>query len=175
MTMTDAVSTPIKLLTRELLDTLQATAAQSPRRRANHNLHPELEDPVQRFFNAMALDTYVRPHRHRTPPRWELFLVLQGDVAVLTFDDQGRVTGRTELQAGGPVFGIELPEGQWHALVALEPASLFELKPGPYNSVTDKDFAQWAPAEGQQPDCTNFVQWYRGAEPGQLAPPLSGA
>ena len=62
---------------------MAATAADSPRLRANHNIHPVLEDPVQRFFNAMQPGTYVRPHRHSTPPRWELFVVLRGALALL--------------------------------------------------------------------------------------------
>ena len=68
----------MKLLDNATLTELLATAAASPRRRANHNIHPLLEGPVQRFFNAMQPGTYVRPHRHSTPPRWELFVVLRG-------------------------------------------------------------------------------------------------
>jgi cupin fold WbuC family metalloprotein len=60
----------MKLLDNATLTELLATAADSPRRRANHNIHPVLEDPVQRFFNAMQPGTYVRPHRHSMPPRW---------------------------------------------------------------------------------------------------------
>ena len=38
-------------------------AANSPRRRKNHNLHQE-SDLVQRFLNVLQPGTYVRPHRH---------------------------------------------------------------------------------------------------------------
>lgn len=152
-----------------LLDTLANTAATSVRRRANHNIHPSLDAPVQRFFNALEPDTYVRPHRHRTPPRWELFLVLRGRLALLTFDADGRVIGREELCATGPVFGGEVPEDTWHALVALEPTIVFELKEGPYHALYDKDFATWAPAEGA-PVCGVLVEWYRQAQPGELPP-----
>lgn len=152
-----------------LLDTLANTAANSVRRRANHNIHPGLDAPVQRFFNALEPDTYVRPHRHCTPPRWELFLVLRGHLALLTFDADGRVIGREELCAAGPVFGVEMPEDTWHALVALEPTIIFELKEGPYHALSDKDFATWAPSEGA-PACSVLVEWYRHAQPGDLPP-----
>ena len=160
----------MKLLDSNTLRALLATAGASPRLRANHNLHPRLEDPVQRFFNAMLPGTYVRPHRHSTPPRWELFLVLRGRLALLVFDDAGRVEDRQELSAEGPVFGAEVEAGRWHTLLALQPAVLFELKQGPYSALTDKDFASWAPAEGEALS-EAMVRWYGQARIGESAPP----
>jgi cupin fold WbuC family metalloprotein len=159
----------MKLLDETTTSALLAAAGESPRRRANHNLHPVLEDPVQRFFNAMQPGTYVRPHRHSTPPRWELFLVLRGAVAVLLFDDHGRVEERQELDATGPVFGVEVEAGRWHTLVALQPSVLFEMKQGPYRALTDKDFAVWAPSEGD-PACASMVRWYLRAGIGDRVP-----
>jgi cupin fold WbuC family metalloprotein len=144
-------------------------AAASARRRANYNIHPTLDDPVQRFFNAMHPGTYVRPHRHTTPLRWEMFLVLKGRLAVLQFDGVGRVVERQELVAGGPVFGAELEAGCWHTLVVLEPALVFELKEGPYSAMSDKDFARWAPAEGDA-GCEQVVSWYETAGKGDPFP-----
>jgi len=158
----------MKLLNNELTSELLAAALRSDRLRTNYNIHPSLNDPVQRFFNAMQPGTYVRPHRHSTPPRWELFLALKGAVAILLFDDQGRVEDRQELHADGPVFGAEVEPGRWHALVALQPTLLFELKEGPYSALKDKDYASWAPAEGQ-PGCEQLVTWYVTARVGDRA------
>lgn len=142
---------PLKLVGSGLLGELSARAAASPRRRANHNLHPALADPVQRLLNAMEPGTYVRPHRHLAPePKWELFVVLAGAVAVLLFDDTGTVVERLELVADGDLRGVEVPAGCWHSLVVLRPGTvLFECKQGPYVALSDKDFAAWAPAEGE--------------------------
>lgn len=159
-------------LDQSLLDALMQTATASPRLRANHNIHPNLDAPIQRFFNALQPGTYVRPHQHRTPPRWELFLALRGALAILVFDDDGRVIQRQELTAQGPVFGMELPVGCWHALVVLEPCVVFELKEGPYHALSDKDFASWAPAEGEAA-CGTFIEWYRTASIGATPPRLS--
>jgi len=158
-----------KILSTELTDALMEQAVASARQRANHNIHPTLDDPVQRFFNAMQPGTYVRPHRHTTPLRWEMFLVLQGRLAILQFDGEGRVEERQELVAGGPVFGAELEAGCWHTLVVLEPALVFELKEGPYSTMTDKDFARWAPAEGDA-GCEQVVNWYETAGKGDPFP-----
>jgi cupin fold WbuC family metalloprotein len=155
----------MKSIDQALLATLAQEAAAAPRRRKNHNLHPQLSDPVQRLLNAVQPGSYVRPHRH-AGDRWELFLALQGAFAVLTFDGDGRVTARYDLRAGGPLMAVEIPGGTIHAVVALEPDSVFfETKPGPYAALSDKDFAAWAPVEGDR-SASALEAWYRTAQPG---------
>lgn len=159
----------MKRLDRTLLEALQKEALDRPRQRANLNLHPSPDAPVQRFFNALQPGTYVRPHRHRTPPRWELFLVLQGRLVLLVFDDEGVVIDRQELAPNGDVFGVEMEAGTWHCLTALEPSVMFEVKEGPYEAMSDKDFAPWAPHEGVA-ECADWVRWYGVAAIGEPAP-----
>lgn len=155
----------------ERLDRLSRDARESARQRRNLNLHPDLGDPVQRLCNAMEPGTYVRPHRHAGPDRWELFVVLRGAAAILRFDPDGRVSERVEIAADGPVYGAEIPAGAWHSLAALAPGSvLFEIKPGPYTALTDKDFAAWAPPEGAA-GTAEWVRWFEKAEPGDRPPP----
>jgi cupin fold WbuC family metalloprotein len=157
----------LKTVTDTLLDELVLKAQASPRRRANFNLHPELDDPVQRFLNAVEPGTYVRPHRHVTPlPKWELFVALAGRIAILEFDDAGTVTERVEVAAAGPVRAVEIPSGAWHGLVVLEPGTvLFEFKQGPYAATSDKDFAAWAPGEGE-PGCQAMRERFETARVG---------
>jgi len=74
------------------------------------------------------------------------------------------------LSAGGPTFGIETEPGTWHSFAGLEPGSvLFELKPGPYDPAADKDFAAWAPPEGD-PRCSLFEAWFRTGAMGSAPP-----
>lgn len=108
--------------------------------------------------------TYVRPHRH-APGRFELFVLLDGAAAVLAFDDAGTVIDRELLQVTGTRV-VEIPGGTWHGLVALSPDTvLFEVKPGPYEPQNDKQFADWAPAEGD-PSCAALVRAWTGAVEG---------
>ncbi len=154
----------------QTLQRLQENAKRTPRRRANFNLHQTLEDPVQRFLNAIEPGSYIRPHRHRSPLRWELFTALTGRAVVLQFDSDGVVLERTEIAPGGPVYGVEIPAGAWHTVAALKPATvLFEFKHGPYAAVTDKDFAPWAPAEGGV-GCDTLERWFHTAQPGASFP-----
>jgi len=49
----------------------------------------------------------------------------------------------------GGVVGVDVAPGVWHTTTALtDTAICFEVKPGPYDAATDKEFAPWAPREG---------------------------
>ncbi len=140
-----------QLISQDQIDALATHAQSLPRRRVNWNLHATPEEPVHRFLNVMLRGTYVTPHRHVTPPKPESFVVLEGEVALFQFGEGGEVEVLTLLgPAGSPrVYGIDLAPGVWHSLVVLSPvAVIFEVKPGPYVPATDKDFAPWAPREG---------------------------
>jgi cupin fold WbuC family metalloprotein len=131
------------------LDDLSRAAQVAPRRRLNLNLHADFADPCQRMFNAVEPASYIRPHRHTDPPKAECFVAIRGRFRLLIFDDAGRIVDRVEISPVGPVVAADVPVGMWHSLVALEPGSIFfEIKPGPYAPLTDKDFAPWAPVEG---------------------------
>ena len=149
------------------LEMLSAEAASRERLRLNANIHEVLSDPIQRLCNAFEPGTYVRPHRHAQAERWELFVVLEGKAVVLTFDEEGRVLERISLGAGMDSRIIEIPPGVVHSLLSLEEGTvLFEVKAGPYTISTDKDFASWAPSEGES-GVDQIVRWLSEAQPGE--------
>lgn len=158
----------MKRLDRPLFEQLAAKARDLPRKRTHYCLHQDTAEPVQRMCMALAPETYVRPHRHSAPPRWELLVVLGGSVLLLTFDGEGKVAQRLLLEAGGSISGIELDPGCWHTVVVADPAGavLLEIKPGPYQPLAVEDSASWAPAEGE-PRAGEFVRWARHAAPGE--------
>ena len=156
----------MKIIDHQTLHALSAKAVAAPRLRANHNLHPATEDPINRFCNAIEPGSYVRPHRHAGAGRWELFLCLTGAVVALVFDEAGLVTKRVEVRPGGPVLGIEIPADTWHTVTALEPASsVIEIKSGPYRPKGPQDYAPWSPAEGDA-RAAALEAWFRTAQPG---------
>lgn len=142
--MTDA---RIQILDGALFDRLIERARQSPRLRTNYNFHSSMDENPHRFFNVMVRGTYVAPHRHLDPPKTESFLVLRGEIAFFVFDDTGSVTSAEIL--GRNKIGIDIGPGIWHTLAVLTPEAVcYEVKPGPYSAANDKDFALWAPREG---------------------------
>jgi cupin fold WbuC family metalloprotein len=93
--------------------------------------------------------TYVRPHKHESPDKWEVFIVLSGRALVVCFDEAGAIIDHAILDGTLGVYGVEIAAREWHAVVSLVPGTvLYEVKPGPYAPIDDKNFAPWAPAEG---------------------------
>lgn len=158
----------MKRIDRQLLTTLSAQAAASPRLRAHHNLHPRLDDPAQRLCIAMEPGTYVRPHRHMQPETWEILLILSGAVALLIFDEGGKVRERVELAAGEKTTAVEIPANTWHAVVSLKTGTVvFEVKQGPYEPISEANYAPWSPVDGAQAE--SLEDWYRYAQAGDDA------
>jgi cupin fold WbuC family metalloprotein len=152
----------VQLITEELIDAVVAQARQSTRRRKNYNFHAGDEDNPHRFLNAILHGSYVRPHRHLTPPKAESFLVLRGHAVAFVFDDNGAVisghilgpgafSGQTPSHVTDETVarGIDLRPGPWHCVAALTAVAVcYEVKPGPWDPAMDKEFAPWAPEEG---------------------------
>ena len=130
-------------------------AKNSPRLRQHRNIHLSYQDACQRLFNAIEPGSYIRPHRHASEPREELLIAIRGSMALITFNDQGSVTGI--LRFGSQKYGSDLAAGAevasstWHTVVALEAGCvLLEVKAGPFDPNQPKDLAPWAPEEGSQ-------------------------
>jgi cupin fold WbuC family metalloprotein len=141
----------VKLITGALFDSVAALAANPPLLRMNHNFHSGPGDNPHRFLNVLLHGTYIRPHRHANPPKAESFLVLEGAADVIIFDDDGAITRRYRLGCDSPegrLWGVDVLPGVWHTILPRTARVVcFEVKPGPWDPATDKDFAKWAPAE----------------------------
>lgn len=132
----------------KLLDELTGRALESPRLRANHNFHQNPTDNPHRFLNALVRGTYCAPHRHVTPPKSESFVALRGEVMVFIFGEAGQVLEKHLIGANG-LLGVDIPAGIWHSIAAVSPTAVcYEVKAGPWDPSSDKEFAPWAPREG---------------------------
>ena len=150
----------VQLIDQQLFETVLAGAQQSDRLRKNYNFHPSLSDNPHRFLNVMLKGTYITPHRHANPPKAEAFLILKGEVAFVTFKKNGEIDQIYFLHGFEKegTHGIDIAPGVWHTLIVLsEQAICYEVKPGPYEVTTDKEFADWAPHEGSG-GCQQYLQ-----------------
>jgi cupin fold WbuC family metalloprotein len=134
------------LINEQLLDQTTEKARLILRGRANYNFHQQLDDPINRLINALEIDTYVRPHKHKNPDKNEIFLLLRGKVAIFIFDDDGKITAATILDPKNGVYGGEIPPDTWHGLLVLQSGSvIYEVKEGPFTPISPENFAPFAP------------------------------
>lgn len=141
-----------------LIQQAVAASRESPRGRVILPLHLSPADPYQRMLNAVQPGSYIRPHRHRDPPKGETLVVLRGSVRFLTFREDGAVATAVVLSADGGPVGLDVRPSVYHTFVALEPDTVvFEAKTGPYDERVDKDFARWAPVEGS-PEAQRYLE-----------------
>jgi len=138
-----------KVVSLAMLDELGEKAASSARLRLNYNFHDDLADPLNRMLNAFEPGTYVQPHKHENPDKREVFILLRGKLVVIFFDDLGNVTEHVLLDQEKGNYAVEIPERTWHTVISLEKQTVvYEIKDGPYLLLNDKNFASWAPKEG---------------------------
>lgn len=148
---------PVQLIDEALLDATLARAFAAPRGRINHNFHPDLASNPHRFLNAWTRGSYAAPHRHLAVPKPESFIVMRGELALFVFDDAGAIIEKHLLGRHG-LLGVDLAPGLWHTVAAVtETAVCFEVKAGPYDAATDKEFAPWAPREGE-PGAAQYLE-----------------
>ena len=146
----DAPKGSVVLLNENLLTEAMTASRKSPRKRIILPLHQDHQELLHRMMNVMQPETYVRPHRHLAPPKAESIVVLRGGIWLVLFTDEGEVYGAWHLKPGYGDFGADIAPGVFHTFIVTQPDTvLFEVKPGPYQRSSDKDFASWAPAEGE--------------------------
>ena len=105
----------------------------------NLDLRNSDADSSQRMLNAIEPGSVVPIHRHQKTS--ETVVVLRGRVVEEYYDDLERMcTATYDLAAGGPIFALNIPAGQWHTLRALDPGTvILEMKDGPYEPIQECD------------------------------------
>ena len=126
------------IIDKQLLDDLTSQAQASPRLRMNLDLRNSDADSSQRMLNAIEPGSVVPIHRHQKTS--ETVVVLRGRVVEEYYSSEGAVEASYELAAGGPVFALNIPAGQWHTLRALESGTvILEMKDGSYEPIGPAD------------------------------------
>jgi cupin fold WbuC family metalloprotein len=144
----DAPPGLLRLIDEAVIDRAVDASRRSPRRRVILPFHASHGDPLQRMLNVLQPGSYIRPHRHLDPPKSEGIVVLRGAIRFVAFDGAGAITTALRIEATTGACGIDIDPGVFHTFYALrEDTVLYEVKPGPYEELSDKDFAGWAPVE----------------------------
>lgn len=126
-------------ITQALLDKLTEQAKASPRLRMNYDLRNSDQDQSQRMLNAIEPGSPLPIHRHQKTS--ETVVCLRGRLVWEYYDELERIcTERIELSPNGPIVALNVPQGQWHTVKALESGSvIMEVKDGPYEPQSPAD------------------------------------
>ena len=125
--------------------------------RARVCTHMDNRSAVQEMLIVFMKDSYVRPHRHLG--KSESFCVIEGELSVIFFDENGKETDRVALSASDPgkPFYFRGERENWHTvLIESEYAFIHETTTGPYE-YDDRLLAPWAPAEGESRQIHEFL------------------
>ena len=134
---------------------LKTEADVAPRRRARLCMHQSTEDSVQEMLIVFCQDALVPPHR--SLDKTESIHVVEGELRMIIFDDQGRVTQRLDMGpvTSGKTFVTRLSASPWYAYMPLtEFVVLHETTRGPFDS-SGSAFPDWAPEDG--PELRDFL------------------
>jgi cupin fold WbuC family metalloprotein len=135
------------------------------RKRARLCAHPGPDDKLHEMLIVLDRGTYIRPHRHGG--KSESFHVIEGELDVVLFHDDGTVRDVVRMgpYGSGRAFYYRLMEPCYHAVLINTPHVLFhETTNGPFDRA-EVDFAPWSPAEGD-PAVPAFVEKLRKAVAG---------
>ena len=149
---------PIVALTYADILAMKTHAKDNPRRRIRVCAHRGVGDAVHEMLIVLARGCYIRPHKHRA--KSESFHVVEGELEVVIFDEEGRITKRFSLgdygSGAGFYYRSDIPE--FHTvLVKSEVAVFHETTRGPFNP-DDNIMAPWSPEEGDLEAVANFLQ-----------------
>jgi cupin fold WbuC family metalloprotein len=141
-----------------LISMMEEKSAASVRKRSMQVFHKTMDDRLQRMLNSMQPGTYLQPHKHENPDKREVFIGLTGKFVVIEFDDSGNICDHMILDPSTNEYAAEIDARVYHTVICLEPNSTaYELKDGPYDPLDDKDFASWAPKEGDD-NCGAYIR-----------------
>lgn len=123
----------MKIIGKEILQKIHAEARMNPRLRMNYNLHESMDETVHKMVNSLQPGTLLPIHRHLHPPKKETFVLLEGAVEIVRYNDRKEVTGRHLLSRESGDVICEIMPHEWHSLhVVAEDTAILEIKKGPY-------------------------------------------
>lgn len=150
----------LSLIRPEHIKLIKSDALTAPLRRSRICLHKSPADPVQEMIIAILHDSYIRPHRHMG--KSESFHVIEGQVEIYFFTDEGRISSKICLgQNERDGFCHRLSSPVFHSPVAVgEVTVVHEIVTGPFS--TDKEsLAPFSPDYSDREEVSRYLAWLR--------------
>ncbi len=130
------------------IEMLRRAVKQTPKRRARINAHRGNDDALHEMIIAIEPGSYIRPHRH--PGKSEAFHIVEGEVDIVIFRDDGAIDEVVSLgeKGGTRPFYYRMSEPRFHTLIIRSDLLIVhEITNGPFTP-DGTAYAAFAPAEG---------------------------
>ena len=131
------------------IDKLKSAAETAPYRRARLCLHHDHTDLVHEMFIVFCKDSIVPIHKHLN--KSESFHVIEGELDVVIFDDEGNLVRRVEMgpPGSGKSFLYRMSVDAWHSVIPRSDyVAIHETTTGPFEA-DDCAYAPWVEYEDE--------------------------
>lgn len=138
---------PIAAVGQTEINTLKSAVKASPKRRARINAHPDGDDTLHEMIIAIDASSYIRPHKH--PGKSEAFHIVEGEVDIVVFRDDGEIDRVVELgpPGGHRSFYYRMSDAFFHTLIIRSDLLVVhEITNGPFRP-SGTVFAGFAPED----------------------------
>ena len=142
-------SEELLFINNDIIEQIIEEASQSQRHMARLLMHFDHEDPVQEMLIAMGRNCAVMPNR--SVGRSESLQVVQGELLLIIFDDNGNVVKRVEMgpAGSGKVFLYRLSSTPWHTMIPLtKMVVVHEAIEGPFKQSLEP-LPDWVPGDSE--------------------------
>jgi cupin fold WbuC family metalloprotein len=137
---------------------LRQALTQSTRGRSRICAHRHSSDILHEMIITLSRGTYIRPHRHIG--KCESFHIIEGELEVVIFDEQGAITDVVRMAPYARAqhsFFYRLADPLFHTVVVRSETVVFhETTNGPFVR-EDTEFAAWAPDEKETEHAAVYV------------------
>lgn len=133
----------------QAIEEVKTRAFETSTQRFRLCLHKNIKQQTHEMLIGFTQNSYMPPHRH-PKEKSESYLVLEGNMDVYIFDDNGLPIKRYSLspQTTGNDFLFRLNGNVWHMPVCTSTVVVYlETYSGPFKKNVDVEFPSWAPLE----------------------------
>ena len=126
-------------------------------------LHKDHSSPIQEMVIALGKSSYVRPHHH-PEGRVESYTILEGEMDVFVFDNEGVLIDKISLSSDKPGEKIvRITNMNWHMPVAKSEWVIYhEILQGPFEKDEVVKYASWAPEETDSENSQTYLKGFYG-------------
>jgi cupin fold WbuC family metalloprotein len=147
---------PIATIGSEDIEVLRQAVGKTPKRRVRINAHPGSDDELHEMIIAIEPGSYIRPHKH--PGKSEAFHIIEGQVDIVVFSEEGNIEQVVSLAANGSQhpFYYRMSTAHFHTLIIRsELLVVHEITNGPFLP-SGTIYAAFAPEEGDSANADVF-------------------